>query len=165
MASLGKNLDDHVARLAAILIGRKVKLTTAESCTGGGIAQALTELPGSSAWFERGFVTYSNQSKNEMLGVSTDVLARYGAVSMQVVRQMAEGAIKHSRAQVSLAVTGIAGPGGGSEEKPVGTVWIAWAGVDKKTSYTKYQFTGDRQAVRLQTVKTAIVGMIDFIEK
>jgi len=100
-----------------------------------------------------------------MLGVSTDALARYGAVSMQVARQMAEGAIKHSRAQVSLAVTGIAGPGGDSYDKPVGTVWIAWAGADKKTVYTKYQFTGDRHQVRQQTVDAAVVGMIEFLEK
>ncbi len=161
MASHGQNLPDHVARLAAVLIEKKLKLATAESCTGGGIAQALTELPGSSTWFERGFVTYSNQSKNEMLGVSTDALARYGAVSMQVARQMAEGAIT----QVSLAVTGIAGPGGGSNEKPVGTVWIAWAGSGKETVYTKHQFTGDRFEVRQQTVEAAIVGLVEFLGK
>jgi len=165
MASHGQNLSDHVAQLAAVLIEKKLKLATAESCTGGGIAQALTDCPGSSTWFERGFVTYSNQSKNEMLGVSTDALARYGAVSMQVARQMAEGAIKHSRAQVSLAVTGIAGPGGGSDEKPVGTVWISWAGADKKTIYRQYQFIGDRFEVRQQTTDVAIVGMIEFLEK
>ena len=165
MVSHGQNLQDHVTRLAAVLIEKKLKLATAESCTGGGIAQVLTDLPGSSAWFERGFVTYSNQSKNEMLGVSTDTLTHYGAVSMQVARQMAEGAIKHSRAQVSLAVTGIAGPGGGSDEKPVGTVWIAWAGMDKKTVYKKHQFTGDRHEVRQQTIDAAMIGMMDFLEK
>jgi len=165
MASHGQNLPDHVARLAAVLIEKKLKLAAAESCTGGGIAQALTELPGSSTWFERGFVTYSNQSKNEMLGVSTDALARYGAVSMQVARQMAEGAIKHSRAQVSLAVTGIAGPGGGSNEKPVGLVWIAWASSNQKITYRQYQFIGDRQAVRQQTVDAAVVGLVEFLEE
>jgi len=165
MGKHGQNLSDHVTRLAAVLIEKKLKLATAESCTGGGIAQALTDLAGSSTWFERGFVTYSNQSKNEMLGVNTDALARYGAVSMQVARQMAEGAIKHSRAQVSIAVTGIAGPGGGSDEKPVGTVWFAWAGSGKKTVYTKHQFTGDRQAVRRQTIDAAIIGLIEFLGK
>jgi nicotinamide-nucleotide amidase len=165
MTSHNQSLEDLVKKLSEVLVERKIKLTTAESCTGGGIAQVLTDMPGSSAWFERGFVTYSNQSKHEMLGVSTDALTYHGAVSMQVVRQMAEGAIKNSRAQVSVAVTGIAGPGGGSDEKPVGTVWIAWAGVDNKTIYIKHQFTGDRHEVRKQTVNAAIVGMIDFVEK
>lgn len=159
-----QNLESLVKNLSELLLQNNLKLTTAESCTGGGIAQALTDMPGSSVWFERGFVTYSNQSKNEMLGVTTDALTRHGAVSQNVVRQMAEGAIKNSRAQVSVAVTGIAGPGGGSEEKPVGTVWIAWAGTDKETVTKKFQFDGDRQKVRQQTINAALTGFPDFLE-
>lgn len=163
MASHEQNIETLVKELSEVLTEKKLKIVTAESCTGGGIAQALTGIPGSSHFFERGFVTYSNQSKQEMLVVSTDALTRHGAVSMVVAKQMAEGAINHSRAQFSLAVTGIAGPGGGSEEKPVGTVWIAWAGENKKTVCNRFQFEGDRKAVRQQATVAAISGMIDFV--
>jgi len=138
-------------------------LVTAESCTGGWVSQVITSSPGSSHWFDRGFVVYTNVAKREMLDVSTDVLARFGAVSEQTVRAMAEGALRHSRAQFSLAISGIAGPGGGTEEKPVGTVWFAWAGRNRETRTQKQQFSGDRQQVRAQAVETSLRGMLEFI--
>ena len=138
-------------------------LATAESCTGGWAAQALTSVAGSSEWFDRGFVTYTNRAKREMLGVKTAVLARHGAVSEQTARELAEGALAHSHAQVALAITGIAGPGGGTPEKPVGTVCFAWAGKQHETRSAQHHFTGDREAVRRQSVATALQGLLDFI--
>ena len=120
------SIEELVQQLAAKLTEKGWMLATAESCTGGMIAAACTDLAGSSQWFDRGFVTYSNEAKTEMLGVPAELITQHGAVSEEVVRAMAEGAIRHSRAQVSIAVTGIAGPRGGSVEKPVGTVWVGW---------------------------------------
>jgi nicotinamide-nucleotide amidase len=141
---------------------RGMQLTTAESCTGGGIAQALTKISGSSAWFDRGFVTYSNTSKEEMLGVSPDTLEQHGAVSEATVREMADGALQYSRAQVALAVSGIAGPTGGTKEKPVGTVWFAWAsGRTVKTAC--HQLSGDRDAIRAKSVRIALQGVLDLL--
>jgi nicotinamide-nucleotide amidase len=130
-------------------------LVTAESCTGGMIAQLLTERGGSSAWFERGFVTYSNTAKMQSLGVLGDTLRAYGAVSEQVAREMAQGALKHSMAQWAMAVTGVAGPTGGSAEKPVGTVCFAWASANRLESVTQW-FAGDRNDVRHQTAGYAL---------
>jgi nicotinamide-nucleotide amidase len=138
-------------------------LVTAESCTGGWVAQAITAISGSSAWFERGFVTYTNTSKREMLGVKTELLSRFGAVSEPTARAMAEGALSHSRAQAAVAVTGIAGPSGGTPEKPVGSVWFAWAGKERATTSTRRQFSGDRDAVRRQAVATALQGLLEFL--
>ncbi|GAB4203875.1 MAG: CinA family protein [Tibeticola sp.] len=139
-------------------------LATAESCTGGLIAAACTDLAGSSAWFERGFVTYSNAAKTELLGVDATLIARHGAVSEPVARAMAEGALRHSPAQISIAVTGIAGPTGGSAEKPVGTVWFGWSlrgtGGALRTDTEHRHFTGDRAAVRAQTVAHALAGVL-----
>jgi len=137
-------------------------LATAESCTGGWIAQVLTSIPGSSRWFERGFVTYSNLSKRELLGVRTETLARFGAVSEQTARAMAEGALTHSHADLALAVTGIAGPDGGTPEKPVGTVCLAWAQRQRATHSTTRHFSGDRQEIRRQSVAAAIEGLGDY---
>jgi nicotinamide-nucleotide amidase len=142
--------------LAGRLTARGEMLATAESCTGGWVAKACTDLAGSSAWFERGFVTYSNQSKQDMLGVSADTLAGYGAVSEQVVLEMVGGALAHSRAQWALAISGIAGPTGGTPDKPVGTVWLAWAGPGDWRSSRRCQFEGDRDAVRRRAVRVAI---------
>ena len=141
--------------ISAQLLSRGWMLATAESCTGGLIAGACTDLAGSSQWFERGFVTYSNNAKADMLGVPTAMIDAHGAVSEPVARAMAEGALAHSRAQVSLAVTGVAGPSGGSADKPVGTVWFGWcvAGV---THTELRQFAGDRTAVRAATVHHAL---------
>ena len=148
-------IEELVQQLAAKLTEKGWMLATAESCTGGMIAAACTDLAGSSQWFDRGFVTYSNEAKTEMLGVPAELIAKHGAVSEEVVRAMAEGAIRHSRAQVSIAVTGIAGPGGGSEEKPVGTVWVGW-GVNSFIHTQRMQFAGKRPAVRTATVIHAL---------
>lgn len=138
-------------------------LTTAESCTGGWVAQVITSVAGSSEWFERGFVAYTNLAKREMLGVSTTTLSRYGAVSEQCARAMAEGALTHSHAQVALAITGIAGPSGGTPEKPVGTVCFAWAGKKRDTNSAKHLFTGDRESVRRQSVVMALQGLLEYL--
>ena len=135
-------------------------LATAESCTGGLIAATCTDRAGSSAWFERGFVTYSNAAKTELLGVDADLIATHGAVSEPVARAMAHGALVHSHAQVAVAVTGVAGPSGGSADKPVGTVWLAWAtpgGVDAQCTHCP----GDRAQVRATTVRHALQGLLD----
>ena len=138
-------------------------LATAESCTGGWVAQVITSAAGSSEWFERGFVAYTNLAKREMLGVSTTTLSRYGAVSEQCARAMAEGALTHSHAQVALAITGIAGPSGGTLEKPVGTVCFAWAVKKRDTISRKHVFTGDREGVRRQAVATALQGLLEYL--
>jgi nicotinamide-nucleotide amidase len=151
-----------VEALAGHLLRRGWWLACAESCTGGGIAAALTDVAGSSAWFERGFVTYSNRAKVEMLGVAATTLQAFGAVSEQTVIEMAQGAVEFSEAQVSVAVSGIAGPGGGSAERPVGTVWLAWAtpaGVDARHEL----FPGDRLAVRAATIDCALAGLLERV--
>lgn len=151
------------ARLAEILLERGWKLATAESCTGGLIAAACTELSGSSNWFERGFVTYSNEAKVELLGVDPALVARSGAVSEVVARAMAFGAVRHSRAQVSAAVTGVAGPTGGSAEKPVGTVWFGFQVDGQLTSETR-RFAGNRGEVRLQAVEHALRRLVELMD-
>ncbi|MBC7617955.1 MAG: CinA family protein [Candidatus Saccharibacteria bacterium] len=148
------------ALVADLLLKRGWMLATAESCTGGLIAAACTELPGSSRWFERGFVTYSNAAKTEMLGIDAVLIARDGAVSEPVARAMAVGALAHSRAQVAVAVTGVAGPDGGSVAKPVGTVWLAWATPQGVHSELQH-FGGDRSAVRAATVDHALQVLLD----
>lgn len=147
--------QSRCADLADLLMKRDWKLATAESCTGGMIAAACTDLAGSSVWFERGFVTYSNEAKTELLGVDATLIARSGAVSKEVVRAMVRGALQHSHAHVSLAVTGIAGPGGGGADKPVGTVWFAWATPQGVVSEMR-AFAGDRAAVRTAAVSHAL---------
>jgi nicotinamide-nucleotide amidase len=158
-------IDPRTALLAEEL-GRRLTAkawlaATAESCTGGMVAGAITAIGGSSAWFERGFVTYSNEAKAEVLHVPAPILAQHGAVSEETARAMAEGAIAASRAVVAVAVTGIAGPSGGSPEKPVGTVWFAWAVRGGPTSAARHLFPGDRTAVREASVRIALEGMID----
>jgi nicotinamide-nucleotide amidase len=150
------SIDQLIIQLSQQLLAREWKITTAESCTGGGLAFALTQLPGSSKWFERGFVTYSNISKEEMLNVSPITLNTHGAVSAQTAREMAEGALRHSQAQLSIAITGIAGPDGGSDDKPVGTIWIAVASIDTTTQAYLKNFSGSRESIRMQTIKTAL---------
>lgn len=137
-------------------------LVTAESCTGGGIAHAVTRVSGSSTWFDRGFVTYSNAAKEEMLGVSPETLEEFGAVSEQTVREMAQGALEYSRAQVALSVSGVAGPTGGTPEKPVGLVWFAWATHDEVKAAC-HQLSGDREAVRAKSVQVALQGMLNLL--
>ncbi len=159
-------LEARTFRLAAEL-GRRMaesgwKIVTAESCTGGLIARALTEIGGSSEWFERGFVTYSNQAKHESLGVSEQSMLLHGAVSEVVAREMAQGALRNSRAQLAVSVTGVAGPGGGTLAKPVGMVVFGWASADRVETQTR-QFAGDRILVRLQTALHALEIAFRFL--
>jgi len=159
--------EDDVTRLARRL-GRRARkrgidIVTAESCTGGGVATAMTRISGSAKWFERGFVTYTNVAKKEMLGVRQDTLRKYGAVSEEVAIEMARGALKHSHADVSVAVTGIAGPTGGVPGKPVGTVHFAWAVRGGVVQARRFRFEGNRVEVRLQSVHVAIQGLIDLL--
>ncbi|MBI5447794.1 MAG: CinA family protein [Gammaproteobacteria bacterium] len=134
-------------------------LSTAESCTGGFLSKVITDIPGSSAWFERGFIVYSEQAKCELLGVQPATLTQFGAVSQETVQEMAQGALKHSHAQVSVAITGIAGPSGATPSKPLGLVWLAWASQAWPLKTSVYQFVGDREAVRTQSVKAALTGL------
>jgi nicotinamide-nucleotide amidase len=150
-----------VAPLAEALRARSFRLATAESCTGGLIAATCTALAGSSDWFERGFVTYSNAAKSEQLGVPAALIAQHGAVSEPVARAMAEGALAHSRADIAVAVTGIAGPGGATPGKPVGLVWLATAQRGAATHAEALQLRGDRTEVRAQTVQTALQRLLD----
>ncbi|HYE36973.1 CinA family protein [Methylocaldum sp.] len=136
-------------------------LAVAESCTGGWVAQCVTDVPGSSAWFDRGFVTYSNAAKCELLGVPSEIIEVHGAVSGETVRAMAAGALSHSAADVSVAVSGIAGPSGGTLDKPVGTVWFAWQRGDSICRVQRMRFGGDRRSVRRQAVRVALQGILD----
>jgi len=159
---MGKDSLSSVQVVADRLLRHRQKVCTAESCTGGLIAKTFTDLAGSSDWFERGFVTYSNAAKNEMLAVPASLIEDYGAVSEAVATAMASGALRHSEADYSIAVTGIAGPGGGSDDKPVGTVWIAVASTGQMVA-KRYQFDGDRQAVRAATLHSALELLLDLV--
>lgn len=162
------NITDLVTELATVLVEREYLLATAESCTGGGIAAACTDLAGSSQWFECGFVTYSNESKSSLLGVSEETLITHGAVSQQTVHAMVVGAVNSSRANVAVATSGIAGPGGGSAKKPVGTVWIAWGGEKNGKTEVESQcflFDGDRESVRQQAVYQALANLLGWSKK
>jgi len=165
MAEIENTLQDIIHRLGRKLREKKEMLATAESCTGGWVGQVITSVPGTSHWYDRGFITYSNAAKREMLGVSTDTLTRFGAVSEQTARAMAEGALQHSQARYTLSVTGIAGPEGGTPDKPVGYVCFAWAGHNQETRSGCLRFEGDRQQVRLQAVQHALEGVANFIDK
>ncbi|HVS27674.1 MAG TPA: CinA family protein [Burkholderiales bacterium] len=152
------------ARVGKALKTRKLMLVTAESCTGGGVGEAATRAPGSSDWFERGFITYTYISKREMLGVKRPTLEKYGAVSEQTAREMAQGALKMSHAQLALAVSGTAGPSGGTGAKPVGTVCFAWAGKNGKMVSETRHFKGNRQTVRRKSVMRALQGVLEMLE-
>jgi len=157
-------IPELVEQLAAALKARNQMMATAESCTGGLIAGACTEVSGSSDWFERGFVTYSNAAKSELLGIPAALIHDHGAVSEQVARAMAAGAVAHAHAHWSVAVTGVAGPTGGTTEKPVGTVWFGWAtpaGVDTEHQH----FNGDRATVRQATVTHALAGLLQRLTR
>ncbi|MDR2014224.1 MAG: nicotinamide-nucleotide amidohydrolase family protein [Azoarcus sp.] len=155
-----RELDELSSLLGQALSARNWTLATAESCTGGLLAGAITATPGSSAWFERGFVTYSNESKEELLHVAPATLARYGAVSGETAREMADGAISRSRADVAIAITGIAGPDGGSAAKPVGTVWLAWRERHGNGGTQTHCFSGNRETVRYRAVTIALERLI-----
>ena len=156
-------MDSLAQKLGARLKGAGAKLVTAESCTGGWAAQVVTSVAGSSAWFECGFVTYSNQAKRELLGVREETLEKHGAVSEETAREMAQGALRRGRGTVALAVTGVAGPGGGSPTKPVGMVCFAWASARSVRSETQ-QFSGDRESVRRQSVIRALEGVLQHLD-
>jgi nicotinamide-nucleotide amidase len=137
------------------------KLATAESCTGGWIAQCITDVPGSSAWFDRGFITYSNEAKIELLGVDRQTITDFGAVSAETVQAMAMGTLRHSLANIVVAVSGIAGPSGGTQQKPVGTVWFAWQRLGGECLVKQYWFEGERRTIRWHAVKAALQGILD----
>jgi nicotinamide-nucleotide amidase len=153
------DITQLAASLGSQLLAVGAQVSTAESCTGGGIAEAITRIPGSSSWFEAGYVTYSNRQKTRQLNVPQTLFDRVGAVSREVVEAMARGAQENSGARFSVAVSGVAGPDGGSAEKPVGTVWVCW-GAGEQLTAQRFQFDGDRDAVRRQTVKAALEGLL-----
>ena len=159
-----KELENLAQELGTALLARGEYLTAAESCTGGWLAQSVTANAGSSAWFDRGFVTYSNAAKVEMLGVPEATLANHGAVSEPTARAMVQGALAHSHADWAVAITGVAGPTGGSREKPVGTVCFAWAGRDLGCQAQTRCFSGDRSAIRAQSVAYALRGLIHLLQ-
>lgn len=156
---MDKELYSLAEQLGHALVARGWLLATAESCTGGWVGQAVTMVPGSSKWFDRGFVTYTDDAKQAMLGVRAETLSRHGAVSEQTVLEMAKGALERSDARIAVAVSGVAGPDGGSADKPVGTVWIAWAVRGGKLRAQRFNFAGDRDSVRRQSVIRALEGL------
>lgn len=157
-------LESQAQRLGERLIEQAWSLVTAESCTGGWIAQSATAISGSSAWFDRGFVTYSNRSKMEVLGVAESSLVQYGAVSAEVAREMAYGALAAARVEIAVAVTGIAGPDSGTADKPVGTVCFGWCTKDSDPVSRVVVFDGDRRSIRAQTVAVAFDGLFELLE-
>ena len=158
-----EHLDILSQRLGDELVDRGWKLVTAESCTGGWLAKVVTDIAGSSGWFDRGFVTYSNEAKREMLGVAEAILAAEGAVSEATVAEMARGALSRSRAQVAAALSGIAGPGGGTETKPVGTVFFAWLLPGEDVQVQRVQFAGNREEIRHQAVRLVLERLVELI--
>ncbi len=160
-----ERLYELAAEVGAALKARGLALVTAESCTGGWIGEAVTAVPGSSAWFERGFITYTNAAKREMLGVSDDILDNFGAVSRETVKAMVAGALANSHAQVAVAVSGVAGPSGGSPDKPVGTVCIGWGLGTGEPMAEMRHFEGDRETVRRKSVICALAGLLALIEQ
>ena len=152
-------------KIGQLLKQKNLFLATAESCTGGQVAEVITSIPGSSAWFDRGFVTYSNQAKQEMLGIDQNIITKYGAVSDETVCAMAEGALQYSQAKVAVAITGITGPDGGTPDKPVGTVWIAWAISGKLLQTELFHFAGDRLEIRRQATQAALKKVLYCLEK
>ncbi len=160
---MDKNLYQLAQEVGAALKTRALMLVTAESCTGGWIGEAVTMVPGSSDWYERGFITYTYVSKREMLGVKVETLEKFGAVSEQTVKEMVAGALAASHAQVAVAVSGTAGPAGGTPEKPVGTVCLAWALRNREPVAETRHFAGDREAVRRQAVERALEGVLQLV--
>ena len=154
------HLENLIQHVADTLLDRKLQLTTAESCTGGWLAKCCTDLTGSSAWFDRGFIPYTNEAKQDLLSVSSTTLEKYGAVSIQTAIEMAEGALKNSQGSISVAITGIAGPTGGTKIKPVGTVCFAFSIKNNPTISAQYLFNGDRKMIRRQAVTTALEGIV-----
>ena len=160
-----RDIENLAIQIGSALKSHGLMLATAESCTGGAVASAITDIAGSSEWFERGFVTYSNEAKREMLDVAQDTLTRYGAVSEAVVREMVAGALYHSHAQVALAVSGIAGPAGGTPDKPVGTVWFAWGIKGGQCVAHLHHLPGNRAEIRMQSVRIAFQGVLELLNQ
>jgi len=159
-----ERLDKLAGEVGQGLEAAGLMLATAESCTGGWVSKVVTDIPGSSAWFDSGFVTYGDLAKQDLLGVSTAAIADCGAVSEEVALAMAQGALEHSRADVAVAITGIAGPAGGTEDKPVGTVCFAWVRKDRIPLSQRVQFAGDREEVRHQSVRLALERLLELLE-
>jgi nicotinamide-nucleotide amidase len=160
---LDAEIEQLATELGLALSQRGWLAATAESCTGGGVATAITDIAGSSGWFDRGFVTYTNEAKQQMLGVNDQSLREQGAVSEAVVLEMARGALANSSAAISVAISGIAGPGGATEDKPVGTVWFAWADRSGRHHSLLARFDGDRRQVRQQAVRQALAGLLALL--
>jgi len=158
-------MTGELESLTGLLLKQGLMVATAESCTAGLVAKMLTDQAGSSQWFERGFVTYSNRAKRDMLGVAEKTLAEQGAVSEQAVIEMVNGALQNSEADVAIAISGIAGPEGGTEDKPVGTVWFAWAGKGRAAVQEKRVFPGNRDEIRQQAAGHALRGLLDYLSK
>ena len=163
MAATEESNQALAQQLGECLKEKGVKLATAESCSGGWIAKVITDLPGSSAWFEGSIVCYSNESKHDLLGVSAKTIEEFGAVSGDTVLEMTDGLLERTAAGVVVSVSGIAGPDGGSDDKPVGTVWLCWGKRDKTSFAHEFHFEGDREAVRLQTVEAALMSVLDVM--
>jgi nicotinamide-nucleotide amidase len=157
-------MQDLASKVAQALKSAGAVLVTAESCTGGWVAQVLTAIPGSSAWFERGFITYSNDAKQELLGVHAETLALHGAVSEATAREMAQGALAHGKGDTALSVTGVAGPSGGTQTKPVGTVCFGWVRSGAAVRTETRHFSGDRESVRRQSVVRALEGVLEALD-
>ncbi len=157
------DFDKLARQVGNTLKAQKLTLVTAESCTAGQIAYVITSISGSADWFERGFITYSNTAKQEMLGVNPKTLEHFGAVSEQTAKEMAEGALMRSRAQISIAVTGIAGPTGGTKEKPIGTICFAWARKNMQTNTAKQHFKGDRNSIRSRATQYALEQLLTYL--
>ena len=163
MAPSEQELNDLAEELGQCLVARGLKLASAESCTGGWLAKIITDIPGSSAWFTGSVVSYSNEAKQSLLGVSENTLKEFGAVSGETVLEMSDGLFAHTDADVAVSISGIAGPDGGSEDKPVGLVWLSWGKRDKSVFANPYNFAGDREEVRKQSIKQAINNLQDLL--
>jgi nicotinamide-nucleotide amidase len=163
MSPSEQELRDLAEQLGECLIARGMKLASAESCSGGWLAKIITDIPGSSAWFTGSVVSYSNEAKQSLLGVSADTLAEFGAVSGDTVLEMSDGLFSHTDADVAVSISGIAGPEGGSEDKPIGLVWLSWGKRDKSVFANPYNFDGDREDVRKQSIKQALENLLDLL--
>lgn len=163
MAPSEQELRDLAGQLGECLTARGIKLASAESCTGGWLAKTITDIPGSSAWFTGAVVSYSNDAKQRLLGVNADTLAEYGAVSGETVLEMVEGVFAHTDADVAVSISGVAGPDGGTEDKPVGLVWLSWGKRGKAMFANPFNFDGGREEVRKQSVKQALENLLDLL--
>ncbi|MBT8119880.1 MAG: CinA family protein [Gammaproteobacteria bacterium] len=163
MSPTEQELRDLAEQLGECMTSKGMKLASAESCTGGWLAKIITDIPGSSSWFVGSVVSYSNDAKQSLLGVSADTLTEFGAVSGDTVLEMSDGLFAHTNADIAVSISGIAGPGGGSDDKPVGLVWLSWGKRDKSVFANPFTFDGDREAVRRQSVKQALENLLELL--